>query len=129
MDATLSPEQVLQISLLPEVAYIDEWSPGEADDVQVRAIGGADYLENQTGFTGQGVRAEILDVGVLPGHQEFAATPLIPHGPQSVAGHSTRTTALNLASGGEPPARGLVPARQGIYAFPGALPDRHRHTA
>ncbi len=129
MDATLSPEQVLQISLLPEVAYIDEWSPGEADDVQVRAIGGADYLENQTGFTGQGVRAEVLDVGVLPGHQEFAATPLIPHGPQSVAGHGTSTTGINFASGVEPRARGLVPDGQGISAFQGSLRDRYQHTA
>jgi len=129
MDATLSPEQLLQISLLPEVAYIDEWSPGEADDVQVRAIGGADYLENQTGFTGQGVRAEVLDVGVSANHQEFAATPLIPHGPQSVGSHGTSTTGINFASGVDPRARGLVPDGQGITSYQGGLRDRYQHTA
>ncbi len=129
MDATLNPEQVLQISLLPEVAYIDEWSPGEADDVQVRTIGGADYVETQTGFTGQGVRGEVLDLGVLATHQEFDATPLIPHGQQSVAGHGTSTTGINFASGVDSSARGVVPNAQGISASTAGLRDRYQHTA
>jgi len=129
MDATLSPEQVLQIALLPEVAYLDEWTPAEADDLQVRAIGGADYVETQTGFTGQGVRAEVLDLGVLATHQEFDATPLIPHGQQSVAGHGTSTTGINFASGVNESARGVVPNAQGISASTGGLRDRYQHTA
>jgi len=129
MDATLSPEQVLQIVLLPEVAYIDEWTPAEADDVQVRTIGGADYVETQTGFTGQGVRGEILDLGVLASHQEFDATPLIPHGQQSVAGHGTSTTGINFASGVDSSARGVVPNGQGISASTAGLRDRYQHTA
>ena len=127
MDATLTAEQLAQITALPEVAHVDEWSPAEADDVQVRAIGGADYLENQTGFTGQGVRAEVFDVGVLATHQEFGGT-LIPHGPQNVGAHGTSTTGIIFAKGVDPRARGVSPDAQGITAST-PLTDRFQETA
>ena len=129
MDATLSPDQLLQVASMDQVAHVDEWSPGEADDIQVRTIGGADYLEDQTGFSGLGVRAEVLDLGVLATHQEFADTPLIPHGQQSVASHGTSTTGINFARGINPQAKGVVPEAQGISAAEQFLTDRYQHTA
>jgi len=128
MDATLDGQQLVEVARMDEVAFIDRWSPPEMDDVQVRTIGGADYLETQTGFTGQGVRAEVLDLGVLATHQEFQGT-LIPHGQQNIAAHGTSTTGINFAKGIDPRARGLVPDAQGITASMSFLTDRYQHTA
>ncbi len=126
LDAMLSPEQVLQVAALDEVAHLDEWSPPEADDDQVREIGGADFLEKLTGFTGQGVRAEVLDVGVRTTHSEFQNS-LLSHGNQTIGSHGTSTTGINFAKGINPLLRGLVPDAQGIVS---SIPvnNRYQHT-
>ena len=130
LQATLTPDQVLQVARLDEVAHIDEWGPPEADDVEVRDIGGADYLEMLTGFTGQGVRAEVLDVGTRVSHNEFQAIPLLRHNMLTNGDHGTSTTGINFASGVNSSARGIVPDAQGIVStvmqFP--MPNRYQHT-
>jgi len=130
LQATLAPDQVLQVASLDEVAHIDEWGPPQADDVEVRDIGGADYLEQSVGFTGQGVRAEVLDVGTRVSHNEFQAIPLLRHNDLTSGDHGTSTTGINFASGVNPDARGIVPDAQGIAStvltFP--MPNRYRHT-
>jgi hypothetical protein len=126
MDATLTWQQLQQVLGLDQVARIDEWSPPESDDVIVRDIGGADYLADRTGFTGQGVRAEVMDDGCLATHQEFGGS-LIAHGRAVVGGHGTNTTGINFAQGVDDRATGVVPMAQGITAvYP--VTDRYQHT-
>src|SRR5262249_24041639 len=131
LQATLSPDQVLQLASLDEVAHIDEWGPPQAGDEEVREIGGADYLQQRAGFTGQGVRAEVLDVGTRVSHSEFQAIPLLRHNDLTSGDHGTSTTGINFASGVNSSARGIVPDAQGIVStvltFP--MPNRYRHTA
>src|SRR5262249_50352973 len=130
LQATLTVDQVLQVASMDEVAHLDEWGPPQADDVQVRDIGGADYLEQRAGFTGQGVRAEVLDVGTRVAHAEFQALPLLRHNNLTSGDHGTSTTGINFASGVNSSARGIVPDAQGIAStvtmFP--MPNRYQHT-
>src|SRR5262249_30571518 len=70
---------------------------------------------------------EVLDDGCRATHQDFASTPLIPHGRAVVGGHGTNTTGINFASGVDSRARGVVPDAQGITAvYP--VTDRLQHS-
>jgi hypothetical protein len=116
VEATLNGEQLVQVARFDEVNFIDVWSPYEADMDIVREIGGANYLENMTGFTGEDVRGEIFDGGCQFDHQEFQVNPIIGHGPHSIDSHGTACMGVNFATGVVPQARGLLPDGQGIFA-------------
>lgn len=116
VEATLSGEQLVQVARFDEVNFIDVWGPYESDMDIVREIGGANYVENMTGFTGQDVNGEIFDGGCQFDHQEFQVNPIIGHGPHSINSHGTACMGVNFATGVVPQARGLLPDGQGIFA-------------
>lgn len=129
MEATLDLSQLATVAQADEVLYIDVWTPPESDMDLVRQLGGADYVEAVAGLTGQGVRGEVLDLGVRATHVDFDGT-LIPHGSQSVASHGTSTTGIVFGKGlGNPRGRGMLPSGQGISASISGLGDRYQHTA
>lgn len=116
VEATLNGEQLLQVARFDEVNFIDVWGPYESDMDIVRQIGGANYLESMTGFSGEDVRGEIFDGGCQTGHQEFQVHPIIAHGSYSIDAHGTACMGVNFATGVNPQARGLLPDGQGIFA-------------
>ena len=116
MEATLTHDQLLEVVHANAVQYIDRWGgPGEMDMNIVRAVGGADYLEGLTGWSGQGVRGEIFDTELRTTHQEWPTSPIIHSSATSGSYHGTSCYSINFAQGVDSAARGLVPSGQGIF--------------
>jgi serine protease AprX len=131
MEATLSPQQLLAIANNNDVLFIDRWSAPEADMDVVRETGGANFIETTLGFKGQGVRAEVMDGGLLTTHTDFqtGGAP-ITHGAVNVDSHGTATYGINFGRGTTNPlGKGMLPEAQGIIAGYPALTNRYTHTA
>lgn len=132
IEATLTPEQLFEVLNWDEVVFVDRWSPIETDMDIVREIGGANALETLTGYTGLGVRGEVLDSGFNLTHVDFASRPLIEHTATNVTSHGSSTSGIVFGDGtGNAQARGMLPDGQGIVADSGVVfvgPNRYTHT-
>lgn len=131
MEATLTAEQVVAVAGESDVLFIDRWSAGESDMSIVRDVGGANFIENTTGFKGEGVRAEVMDGGLLTTHTDFQSglAPIV-HGTINVDSHGTATYGINFGRGTTNAlARGMLPEAQGIIAGYPQLTNRYAHTA
>jgi len=130
LEATLTPRQLLHVVRMDEVLFIDRWSPPQPAMDIARQIGGADYVESVAGYTGAGVRAEIMDQNLDEAHPDFAATPPIFHGPRTgPTSHGMATYGICFGDGtGFANARGMLPDAQGIFADFTELTDRYQHT-
>ena len=132
--ATLTPEQLFTVVRWDEINFIDRWSPLEPDMDIVREISGANTLEAVAGYDGEGVRGESFDTGFNLNHVDFQHDPFIVHGTQgSVDSHGNACIGVCFGDGtGNPQARGLMPAGQGIvawYSYVGLTgPSRYTHT-
>lgn len=131
LKATLTSPQLLDVVRMDEVLYVDRWRPSQPAMDIVRDIGGANFVETVAGYTGAGVRAEILDQNLDETHADFAALPTIFHGPRTgPTSHGTATYGICFGDGtGFAGARGLLPDAQGIFADFTELTDRYQHTA
>jgi len=117
LSATLTPAQLYQVVRWDEVAFIDRWTPFTSDMDIVRAVGGADQIETLAGYTGIGVRGEVIDLGFNLGHVDFASRPLILHTTADDNYHGSACMGIIFGDGtGSPAARGLCPDGQGIAA-------------
>ncbi len=129
--ATLTPAQVAAVARMNEVLYIDV--PGEkGTDMDIaREIGGANLVRDSLGFTGQGVRCEVMDDGQRSSHQDFQNPPTLWHGSSGVGGgHGTSTSGIVYGSGaGNAQATGMLPdAEAKIMAQWSPSPNRYVHT-
>ncbi|GIW74196.1 MAG: hypothetical protein KatS3mg103_0718 [Phycisphaerales bacterium] len=132
LEAWLTDDQLLEVARRSDVLFMDVRGEPEPDVDIARMIGGADYVEGLTGFSGEGVRAEVLDSGLYLSHQEFASMspPPLLHGAVSSQSHGTSVFSIVFAQGTNPQARGFLPdAEQTIIAAYSALGDRYAHTA
>ena len=117
IEATLTPEQLFEVVHLNEIQFIDRWSPVEKDMNISREITGANYVETVAGYTGQGVRGEVIDLGFNLTHVDFGSNPLIEHTAVNVDSHGAACSGIVFGDGtGNPDARGLLPDGQGIVA-------------
>ncbi len=133
IEATLTPEELFQVIRWDEVLFVDRWSPYEKDMVNVRVLGGANYIETVAGYTGAGVRGEVFDAGFNPDHHDFQSRPLIEHGTTGYDTHGAATSGINFGDGaGQYNARGLLPDGQGViadYHYTAMTgPGRYTHT-
>ena len=132
LEATLTPAQVARVAALDGVVWIDPATEPSLALDNVRSDSGANYVEQLTGFTGAGVRAELMDSGFSRNHPEFRSNPPIMHtqnGRRSIA-HGTGTYGILFSDGvNSPAARGMLPDAQGIFASIFHSEDRYRHTA
>ena len=133
VSATLTPEQLLEVVHLSEVLFVDRWSSLDEDMDIAREISGANYIETVAGYAGSGVRGEVFDSGFNLDHVDFQSRPLILHGPVGAATHGAATSGICFGDGtGQPQARGLLPAGQGIVAdfhyTDMTGPNRYTHT-
>ncbi|NVJ26952.1 S8 family serine peptidase [Myxococcus sp. AM011] len=116
VEATLTQPQLERLVRSNAVQYIDRWGgPGEVDMNNVRTVGGANYLETNKSWTGQGVRGEIFDTELRTTHQEWANPPLIHSTSAAGSAHGTSCYSINFAKGVDGTARGLLPDGQGIF--------------
>lgn len=132
LSATLSPVQLAQVLTMNEVCYVDGWSEPEQDMDVVRANYGANFIESTLGFTGQGVRAEVMDGGLRLTHLAWTNPPLV-HAPSNVVdSHGTSTFGINFGNGtGNAAGRGMLPSAQGVIGRYSAMSggNRYVHTA
>ncbi|PRY37939.1 S8 family serine peptidase [Umezawaea tangerina] len=124
----LGADQVAAVAGLPEVIAVGADSAPETDMAIARETSGANAIEAAGGYTGKGVRGEVMDGGLRATHQEFAARPPLLHGPNSTdTSHGTSTYGEIFASGVSTAHRGMLPEAQGILAtYTGK--DRYAHT-
>ncbi|MFH1748912.1 MAG: S8 family serine peptidase [Planctomycetota bacterium] len=132
IEATLSLEQVRALADLDDVMFIDRKGALEIDMDIAREIGGANYIENSLGYTGQGVRGEVADTEVYTNHVEWSAPPII-HVAGASVDHGTSVYGILFAQGVNPQARGLIPDGVGIFAYSSGLlgggSTRYTHTS
>ncbi len=147
LEATLDGEQLRAVLCMNEVNFVDRWAPPQTTMDNARILSGAVYLENLSplGFTGAGVRGEVMDTGFYRGisdslphpdfqnplpiyHPDLCLLPPLFECPALYVSHGTSTYGIvfgNPLSGGL--ARGMLPSGQGIFAEWGP-PDRYAHT-
>lgn len=131
MEATLTPEQLVQLLQQPEVLGVDRWSSPETDMDNIRDIMGGNYVETVGGFTGTGVRAEVMDSGLDSSHPDWPAprTPIMHGSNGSYTSHGTSTFGINFSIGAtHSKARGMMPSAQGVFASYN-FSNRYTHTA
>ena len=130
--ATLSRAAIVALATDNNVEYVDRWQAPEADMDIAREISGSNFIEGIAGYTGAGIRAEVMDGNVLETHGDFASRPLLIHGDNRSGdqSHGTATTGIVFGDGtGDRKGRGVLTAGQGIFASYENLPDRYAHTA
>ncbi|MHC4947342.1 MAG: S8 family serine peptidase [Planctomycetota bacterium] len=122
IEATFTGPQLAEAAAWPEVMFIDRWSAFGTDMDVVRQIGGADYVETQSGWTGQGVRGAVLDFGFNVTHADLQSNPFILYNAVDIDSHGAGTSGIIFGDGtANPAARGLLPDAQGIVADEGTL--------
>lgn len=128
----VTADQLAQLLSMNEVLFADPWSPPEVDMDIAREIQGANYLETQTGFTGQGVRGEVFDTGVRATHGDFQNPGILIHNGNSTdTWHGSSTHGIVFGDGtGQAKGTGMLPdAEQDIHASFYNLTNRYTHTA
>lgn len=131
VSAQLNSAQVLAAIHSPLVVGIDRWGGPEEDMDIVRSVMGADYLESVAGYTGQGVRAEVMDSGLDTTHVDWNTPPIL-HTASFASAHGTCTYGINFANGNSTAGgqtRGLLPDATGIFAQYSSFGNRYTHTA
>jgi len=132
VELTVDRSQLREIAEHDDVMWIDRWSPPQTDMELVREDAGTNWLENNHGYCGQGVRGEVLDAGVQEDHPDFDG--ILLHGPHSVDSHGTSTYGIVFGNGdrdGDGDARGtghMTCQEQGIFADFDSLGDRFART-
>lgn len=133
VEATMSPAQLAEVARHPAVLFIDLWSQAESDVDITRTAGGVNYIEAVAGYTGAGVRAEVMDDGLYTQHEQFQARPpLIRDNDTRDNDHGTDVYGILFGSGdGNLQARGLLPDAQGIFSSHNnsGRNNRYAHTA
>ena len=131
VSAQMNGEQVLAAVHSPLVVGIDRWGAPEEDMSIVRNVMGANYLEAVAGYTGQGVRAEVMDSGLDTTHVDWSVPPIL-HTSSFSSAHGTCTYGINFANGNSSSGgqtRGLIPDAVGIFAQYSSFGNRYTHTA
>ncbi|MBU0617204.1 MAG: S8 family serine peptidase [Planctomycetes bacterium] len=81
MLATLTGQQLREVVRLAQVAFVGRDSPPEPAVDIARQIGGAAYVQDTLGYTGEGVTAEVMDATGEPApHVEYPGSPEYPNG-------------------------------------------------
>jgi serine protease AprX len=128
--AELTRPQLRDVLHLNEVWVVDPWGPPELDMNLVRIDGGADFLEDTLGLTGDLVTGEVMDQNVRATHVDFQSDPIIFHGPRNGSDlHGTAVMGIAFGDGtGNPLGRGLLPDGQPVFADFEFLTNRYAHT-
>jgi hypothetical protein len=132
LEASLTLDELIEVARLSEVLFIDRLGTSEPDMDIARQIGGANFVHETLGYTGEDVRGEIIDTELELSHPEWKNPPMVHLAGQGQV-HGTRIYGALFAQGLDPKARGLLPDAMGIFAFRDPLMGggqaRYIHTA
>jgi hypothetical protein len=132
MCATLTVPQLLVVARMDDVMYIDRWAPADTDMANARAVGGATTLALPAngGFTGTGVRGEVMDVKFLPTHNAWkvgGVSIAIRHGTEEDNVNAPQyhgTSTFGIVFGNDP---SRVSSNDPSQTFKGMLPGVRRN--
>src|SRR5688500_474715 len=120
IEATLTPDQLVQLANNNNVLWIDLWGPMEPDMDIARVFHGTNNLEtltggNPTGYSGEGVVGIARDTELRTTHQEFTHRPPIVLACTPSSFHGTAVFGIIFAGGVNQAARGVIPDAQGVF--------------
>ena len=133
VEAMLTLDQVAALARSTKVAWIDRWSAPETDMDLVRVQCGADEVEAIAGFSGQGVRGEVMDCGIMAAHPDHDGK-ILHGGPASECDHGTAAYGIVFGNGnrdgdGDAQGTGVLPSGQGYFYDYDNLTNRYQATA
>lgn len=115
LEASLTRAQLLAVSRLDQVLWIDRWTPIELDMDNARIQGGANHVEAAGKFTGQGINGHVYE-GVEAGHQDFTNRPINVRSSGAAQRHGHCTAGIVFGNGTSTAgARGMAPDAQPFY--------------
>jgi hypothetical protein len=133
LELWVTPEQLRLLAAHDDLMWVDRWSPYSTDMNLVREDAGTNWLEDNHGYCGEGVRGEVADSGIEQGHMDFDG--VLMHTSASVASHGTSTYGIVFGNGdrdgdGQAQGAGHMPCAeaQGIFADVDFMGDRFTHT-
>ena len=119
--ASLTPEQFVATAHLDQVLWIDEWTPMEEDVDNARIQGGANYVENQTGYSGATINLHIYE-GIDVTHPGYSGPVVNVNSGGGSTGHGTNTAGIVFGDGtGNPQFRGFAPDAGKFYTTYGSV--------
>lgn len=132
LESTLTKGQLRTLLHWNEVRHVGRRRPVEFAMDLVRELDGANYVES-FGFTGEGVRAEVMDGDLIEDHADWALEPVLHGDHCCLPAHGTSVYGIVFGSGYSHPyglSRGMMPDAQGIFADIGNLTliSREDHT-
>jgi hypothetical protein len=133
LEAMLTSAQALALLHSNNLQWLEPWMAPSDDMDNARVVLGADSIEISAGYDGSGVRAEVMDSGVMQTHQDFDGI-LFHGGSPSSGDHGTCTYGIVFGNGdrdgdGDGTATGMLPAAVGYFADYDNLFDRYQHTS
>jgi len=125
--AILTPDQLVAVLRSDALLFADPAGPPSCDMDVIRHVVGATFIQDTLGFTGQGVRALVVDDNIRATHQAFQSPPIAFLSPRSGdTNHGSSCYGTMFGTGAAySPGRGLMPnAQQGYFADFDFMPDR-----
>ena len=126
-------DQLRALAAHDDVKWIDRWGAPEVDMDNVREDSGANWVEANFGYCGDGVQGEVMDNGIDLDHQDFDRAKL--HGSATEQSHGTSSFGVVFGNGardgdGDAAAEGHMPCEgtRGFFAS-NSVGDRFAHTA
>jgi hypothetical protein len=104
------------VAFIPEVEWIDEYSPPKPLMDNIRVFTGASSPLHEVGFNGSGIVGEVKDSGLDQDHPEFEGQLLATDGSVDEDSHGTSTFGIVFAKGVNDRAKGMLPGGQGVFA-------------
>ena len=132
LTADLTRAQLESIASHDSVFWIEREQGMVTMTNKAKVVSGAKQVETTAGFTGQGVRGEVADTGVLTTHPGFQSNPIILHGFAGfTATHGTKVMGIVFGDGtNKPAATGVLPDAQPIFtAADNLMANRYTTTA
>jgi hypothetical protein len=111
----IEASQIPSIAFIPQVEWIEEYSPPVSLMDNIRVFTGAESPLHEYGFNGTDIVGEVKDNGIDEDHPEFEKTLIDTDGNINEESHGSSTFGIVFAEGVTPRATGMMPDGQGIF--------------
>ncbi|UCG68478.1 MAG: S8 family serine peptidase [Thermoplasmata archaeon] len=112
----IDAQKIRDIVLIPEVEWIDEYSPPRAFMNKVRVFTGANTVLNPGGFNGSGIVGEVKDDGIDQNHPDFEGRLIGTVGDPPDLPHGNCAFGIVFSSGkNDSDATGMLPGGEGVF--------------
>jgi hypothetical protein len=111
----IAASKIRNIAFIPEVEWIDEYSPPTKSMNNIRGFTGTNFVHLE-GFNGSGIVGEVKDDGFDPDHPDFDGQILATDGNPPDDAHGTCAFGIVFSLGeNKEQAKGLLPGAKGVF--------------